>query len=332
METQAWNAGQLMKTSGQYWMTCVLHAAVKLDVFSLLEGEGQGVEAVAEALGGEARSVAMLLKALCAMQLIVKEAGRYRNSQAAGEFLVKGTPRYIGYMILHHQQLMDSWLRLDEAVLSGRPVRERASVTDESWRQNFLMGMFNNAMAMAPQVVAALDFAQCRRLLDLGGGPGTYAIHFCRAYAQLEAVVFDLPTTRPFALQTIARFDLSERVAFQGGDYHVDPLPAPFDAVWLSHILHGEGEAACRALIAKAAAVLEPGGTFVVHEFILDDRRDGPLFPALFSLNMLLGTPSGRSYTEGELMEMLRAAGIGGLQRLPFCGPTQSGIILGTKA
>ena len=67
----------------------------------------------------------------------------------------------------------------------------------------------------------------------------------------------------------------------------------------------------------------------VVHEFLLNDRLDGPLFPALFSLNMLLGTPGGRAYSEEEVRDMLASAGVRGIRRLPFQGPNDSGLIAG---
>jgi hypothetical protein len=67
----------------------------------------------------------------------------------------------------------------------------------------------------------------------------------------------------------------------------------------------------------------------VVHEFILDNTMDAPLFPALFSLNMLLGTKNGRSYSEREIMEMLAGAGVKKIERIPFRSPADSGLIKG---
>jgi hypothetical protein len=67
----------------------------------------------------------------------------------------------------------------------------------------------------------------------------------------------------------------------------------------------------------------------VVHEFLLNDRLDGPPFPALFSLNMLLGTPSGKAYSEEEVRDMLTSAGVREIRRLPFQGPNDSGLIAG---
>jgi hypothetical protein len=80
-------------------------------------------------------------------------------------------------------------------------------------------------------------------------------------------------------------------------------------------------------MIAKAASVLEPGGLLLIHEFILDNTMDGPLQPALFSLNMLLGTENGRSYSEGEIMEMIERAGAKTVKRISPQFPMESGII-----
>jgi hypothetical protein len=68
----------------------------------------------------------------------------------------------------------------------------------------------------------------------------------------------------------------------------------------------------------------------MIHELILNNDLAGPLFPALFSLNMLTGTAAGRSYSEQQIMDMLRMAGVKNLKRLLFRSPNDSGIIAGT--
>jgi cyclopropane fatty-acyl-phospholipid synthase-like methyltransferase len=191
------------------------------------------------------------------------------------------------------------------------------------------MGMFNLAMNLAPVLVPKVDLSGRRHLLDLGGGPGTYAIHFCLANPLLKATVYDLPTTRPFAEKTIAKFKLQDRIAFRDVDYLAEEIEGTYDVVWLSQILHGEGSEDCRKIIRKAVSVLEPGGMILIHDFILNNSMDNPLFPALFSLNMLLGTPSGQSYSEAQIRDMLSDAGVRKIRRIFFESPNDSGIITG---
>ncbi len=331
MNHTEWNPGKLIELSGYYWKTCTLHAAVKLNVFSLIGEEQMTGAEIAGKCSADEDAMTRLLNALCAMELLCKKEEKFANTPAALSFLCKNSPAYTGYMIMHHHHLVESWSRLDESVRTGKAVRSRAVHGDEETRESFLMGMFNMAMNLAPRLVQAIDLSGCHHLLDMGGGPGTYAIHFCLANPRLRATVFDLPATEPFARNTIAKFGLSERIDFSPGNYLEDEIQGKYDAVWLSHILHGEGPEACRMMVRKAADALEPGGMIFIHEFILRNTADGPLFPALFSLNMLLGTSEGRSYTEGELAEMLEEAGMKDIHRIPAQTPNDSGILAGRK-
>jgi SAM-dependent methyltransferase len=329
MTTQEWHPGTLLQLSGSYWQAFTLHAGVKLGLFSILSEGPLTADEAAARVDADARGLGMLLHALCAMGLLVKARDRFDLSAAARRYLVEGAEEYIGYMILHHHHLAGSWARLDESVRTGRALRTRASFSDDRQREAFLMGMFNQAMQQAPGIVATIDLGNRRKLLDMGGGPGTYAIHFCRKNPRLTAVVLDLPTTQPFAQKTIERFGLSERIHFAAADLIEDEVSGTYDVVWLSHLLHALCPDDCRKVIAKAVAVLKPGGTILIHEFILSDTMDGPLFPALFSLNMLLGTDSGQAYTEGQLRAMLAEAGVRQIKREAYRGPTESGILSG---
>ncbi len=326
---EEWNAGRLLGVSGAYWQSCAIHAGVKLDVFTAIGEKGLTGKEVAEKIGGNERSVAMLLNALTAMGLLEKEEDVFSNTDAAATFLSKDAPGYIGYMLLHHHHLMAQWARLYEGVLSGGPVESRINFSDEETRESFLMGMFNIAMRQAPVLTTHVDLSGRSRLLDLGGGPGTYAIHFCRCNPDLRATVYDLPTTRPFAEKTIRKFDLSDRIDFMEGDFLKEGVKGKYDAVWISHILHGEGPEDCARILTKAASALEPGGLIIVHDFILDDTMDGPLHPALFSMNMLLGTDHGQSYSQAQLTSMLADNGFRDIRRLSYKGPTDSAIMTG---
>ncbi len=328
MQQQPWHPGSLLETSGFYWKSCALHAGVKLDLFSVIGDQKRAAEDVARETQTDIRALKMLLNALAAMALLEKKGDYYENSTAARNFLCKQAPGYIGYMIRHHHHLVPSWAQLDQAVLSGRPVRGRSSQDEDDRRASFLMGMFNLAMNLAPQIIPAVDLTGRRHLLDLGGGPGTYAIHFCQTYPGLKASVCDLATTRPFAEKTIARFELSDRIAFHDFDFLRDVFSERYDVAWLSHILHAESPEGCERVLQKTVQALEPGGMIIIHEFILDDTLDQPLFPALFALNMLLGTSGGQAYSEAELTRMLAKAGARNIERIRLEVPNDSGLMV----
>jgi len=328
-QPKEWTAGALLGTSGGYWSACALHTAVVLDLFTVIAHDKISGDEIADKLGLDRRAASMLFNALAAMSLLEKQDGLYSNTSFGKKHLVKDAPEYLGFMIKHHHYLLKSWSQLEESIRSGEPVRARASQNTPEQREAFLMGMHNNALGTAPIVAKALDLSGRRHLIDVGGGPGTYSIHFCKQYPQLKATVCDLPSTRIFAEKNIAAFGMSDRIDFVETDYLSQAIGGNHDAAWLSHILHGEGPRDCRSIIAKVVGSLNRGGLIAIHDFILNETMDTPLFPALFSLNMLLGTPEGQSYSEGQLNAMLRDNGVRDIRRLPFRGPTQSSIITG---
>jgi SAM-dependent methyltransferase len=338
--------GPILSLSAAYWGACALHAGVSLDVFSPLSAGPRTAGELADRLSCDERALAMLLNALTALGLLKREGQAYGLTGESAAFLVRGKPGYVGPIIRHHRHLLESFGLLPEAVRTGSRVRGGVQWT-EADREDFLLGMFNMAMGIAPRLAPLLDgllreaglpgVPARGRLLDLGGGPGTYAIHFCLAHPGLTATLFDLPTTRPFAEATIERFGLAgegvkaDRIVFTPGDYTADPVHGAYDLAWLSHILHGEAPDMAARIVRKAAGALVPGGVLMIHEFLLDDSLDGPEFPTLFSLNMLLGTDGGQAYSGAQLSGMLAAAGLTDIRQLGFTGPNNTRIVAGRK-
>lgn len=321
---------ELLQLSGGYWSTCALHAAVKLDVFTHLTAGSLSAAEISTLTGSDERGTAMLCNALTAMELLQKTGDNYCAVPFSSEYLSRKSVKYLGHIIMHHHHLMAGWSRLDEAVKSGGAILASSSHgVDETVRESFLMGMFNIASLSAPMIVPNIDLSGRRRLLDLGGGPGTYAIHFCLHNPYLTATVYDLPTTRRFAEKTVDSFNLGSRIGFSSGDIITDEVGTGYDAVWISQLLHSEGPEGAQIMLNKAVQALQPGGILLLQEFILDDNQASPVFPALFSLNMLINTPNGQSYSQGELAEMMKLAGLKDINRVALDLPNGAGIMSG---
>jgi len=331
MNPSPWTKFTLLEVANSYWKTCALHTGVKLELLSVIGDEKIDAEAAARRIGGNTHGVETLLNALCAMDLLTKKKGLYANTEFSLMYLVKTSPDYTGFIIMHYHHLMDSWNRMSESVLTGKPCRQRPVTASETERESFLMGMFNLAMDLAPHFAREIDLSGRKRFLDFGGGPGTYAIHFCLENPGMTATVFDLPTTRVFAERTIARFGLTDRINFQEGSYVHDivDFDKAYDVAWLSHNLHGENPEDAERVVAHAVSALKPGGLVFIHEFILNNDKTGPLFPALFSINMLLGTSGGRAYSEQELLTLLEKNGVVDVKRLDVKAAVTSGIVCG---
>jgi SAM-dependent methyltransferase len=293
-----------------------LLTAFELGLFTALESEARTSAEVAAAIGAEPRAPDRLMTALTALELLEKENGRFRNSAAAAKYLVKGRPDYLGGLG-HTNHLWDTWSRLTAVVRAGCPEGlGDTSGRDDDWLRPFIAAMHTRARQNAGQVVAMLDLDGVSRVLDVGGGSGAYAMAFVRARRGISAVVFDLPKVVPLTRMYTAQEGLAAEVGTVTGNYLQDPLGEGFDLVFMSAVIHSNDAKDNRLLFSKAARALRPGGQLVVQDFLIGEDRDGPLQPALFALNMLVGTPAGDTYTESEVRGWMAEAGFSQVRRL----------------
>lgn len=328
---KTWTPGEIFSISGAYWAGCALQAAVQLDLFTALDGAPKTLAALGKELHCNERALSMLVTALVSMELLVREGEKLVSPPSVCALLSRNSQDYAGFIVKHHANIMRNWCKLEQAVRDGGLCRRQDTVftDDEADREDFLMGMFNIARQQAGRVAEALDLSGRKTLLDIGGGPGTYAIHFCLHNPKLTATVFDLPTTGPFAQKTIERYDLGHRVNFAPGNFITDDLPKGQDVAWISQVLHGEDPDSAAKLVKKAGACLNPGGLLCVQEFALNDDGSGPEHAALFNLNMLVQTPGGQAYSVGEISAMIRAAGAKKVNVLQVELPQSCKIIIG---
>jgi SAM-dependent methyltransferase len=317
----------IMELATAFQRSRPLLTAFELELFTALASEARTSDEVAAEIGAEPRATDRLMNALVALELLEKENGRFRNSPLAGKYLVKGRPDYLGGLG-HSNHLWDTWSRLTQVVRTGGP--EGLGDTDQrddDWLRPFIAAMHTRARQSAGQVVAMLDLDGVSRVLDVGGGSGAYAMAFVRARRGISAVVFDLPKVVPLARMYTQQEGLAAEVVTVGGNYLHDPLGEGYDLVFMSAVIHSNAVNDNRLLFGKAARALRPGGQLIVQDFLINEDRSGPLQPALFALNMLVGTPAGDTYTESEVRQWMAEAGFGGIRRLDT--PVGTNLVIG---
>lgn len=313
----------LAETIRAFQPSRALLTGIELDVFTHL-GEGATASEVAEKAGTDPRATEMLLNALVALEALAKREGRFFNT-AASRFLA-GEQR-AGW--LHTVNLWDTWSKLTEAVRSGSaPARDEIADRGQAWTEAFIAAMDRGAAERAPVVVQGAGATGVKRMLDLGGGSGAYSIAFARANPELEAVVLDLPGVLPLTERYIEAAGMKDRIGTTPGDLRTDHFGAGFDLVLLSSICHMLDERENADLVRRCREALVPGGRLVIQDFLLEDDKTKPKMAALFSLNMLVGTRGGSSYSVEEYSAWLSDAGFRKVRHVRLPGP--SGLIIGT--
>lgn len=175
--------------------------------------------------------------------------------------------------------------------------------------ESFIGAMHVIASKKAPEVVAAIEPGEARRLLDVGGGSGTYTLAFLAAASKMQATPFDLPPVIEMARKRVREAGEQDRTTLVPGDFYKDVLPPGHDLALLSAIIHQNSQEENKDLYRRIHDALDPGGRIVVRDYVMSSDRTEPVEGAMFAVNMLAGTRGGKTYTYEEIAGGLAAVG-----------------------
>jgi (2Fe-2S) ferredoxin/SAM-dependent methyltransferase len=297
-----------------------LLTALELDVFTVV-GQGASAGQLASKLRTDPRATEMILNALVNLKLLTKKGEVFYNTPITARFLSADSPDNARPGLMHNVHLWDTWSTLTECVRRGGPVAKSPSgERDETSTRAFIAAMDRNAKERASQVVRAVGNG-FTRMLDLGGGSAAYSIAFAQANPQLRIDLLDLSTVLPLTQEYIRRAGLEARILTRAGDMRTDTFGEGYDLVLLSAIAHMFSPEENRDLLSRIFRALAPNGRLVLQDFILEADKTSPSFAVLFSLNMLVNTKGGASYSEAEYDLWLREAGFRECKRVRLPGP-----------
>jgi precorrin-6B methylase 2 len=319
----------LNQTLRAYMESRALLTALELDVFTAV-GSGATAAEVAQKISTHPRATEMLLNALVATGMLMKQQGVFRDTPATARYFAEGSKDNARPGLIHTAHIWHRWSNLTECVRAGTAVghQEMAEPGDD-WTKPFIAAMHHNAAERAPLVVQAVGTTAVERLLDVGGGSAAYSIAFAHANEKLHATVLDLPTVLPIAQGHINAAGLAGRVETRAGDLRRDPLGKGFTMVLVSAICHMLSPEENQDLFRRCFAALEPQGRLVMQDFILEPDKTAPKQAALFALNMLVGTPAGSTYSHEEYSAWLREAGFNDVRQIRLPGP--SSLMVGVR-
>ena len=303
-----------------YWPSRCILTALELDIFTAV-GDGANAEEVGTKIYANARAVGMLLNALVGLGLLAKSGDVYSNTPESARFFVQSSRDNHRNGLLHIANIWHRWSTLTDAVRHGTRIPIDRD-DNPQWTRDFIAAMQRTAKERAPQVVKALGTSGVRRVLDLGGGSGAYSIAFAKACPEVRCEILDLPEVVPLAAEYISRAGVSAQVSLRAGDMLGDDFGSGYDIIMLNAICHMFSEEQNQDIVRRAHDALAPNGRLIVQDFILNPDKTGPQHAALFSLNMLVATDAGASYSELEYTQWMKAAGFTEVSRINLPGPS----------
>ncbi|MEO7115453.1 MAG: methyltransferase [Caldimonas sp.] len=323
----------IVRLSTAYWESQTLLTANRIGIFDHLADGARSADDVAAGLQLDPRSTGLFLRALVGLGFLQEDGGRFANAPTAAVFLVKRSPAFMGNAIRYSDQLYATWGNLEGALRSGKPaLAAEAYLGDNPDRtRTFVRAMHERALGVARALVSILDLTGRRSMLDVGGGPGTYSVLLTERFPGLTSEVLELPGVAAVARELVAAAGASDRVVLRDGDYHSADFGSGKDVVLMSGMFHRETERACRSLIERAAACLEPGGLLVVSDVFTDLGGSQPTFAAMFGLNMMLTAPDGGVHSDADVQRWMGDCGFRDLRMAPLPPPMPHRVVFGVK-
>ncbi len=311
---KARNIGEIVDLASAFYGSAVLFSALELGIFKAIDDAGGAAEAgpLAEDLGVSFRGLSLLLDACVAVGILGKEEETYFNTEAGRMALVPGAAADLSKAIAYNRDVYPAWGKLSELVKTGEPVEPpQLHLGDDAQRtRRFALSMRSRALAIGRAVVPMLDMEGCEKLLDLAGGPGTYAELIVQANPGLKCVTVDVPAISAVARECVEKAGLSELIECRAGDYHTDEYEAEtYDAVTIFGALHQESPQQIRDILSRAYRALKRGGRIFILDMMTDRTHTEPPFSALFAVNMALTTDNGWVFSDQELKGWLEECG-----------------------
>lgn len=296
----------------------LLMAGIELGVFDTLESF-RTAEEVAAAIGTHSGNTERFLNALVMIDLLEKKAGHFCNRPATNIYLMRSSPNFLGDFLRMVETMSVANLDdLDEFVKSGPAALppETDPSAETLWAEVTRLSAEWVKGFVGPQITAIVsglpEFPAFKRMLDLGGGHGMFALYFVAAHPSMTAVVFDRPGVVAVAEDFSREYRLQDRVTGRVGDYLTDAIGSGYDLVWACSTLNFARQE-LDALIGKIYDALNPGGVFISFQDGLTHERTRPDL-MLGQLGNMLRTGRDLAFEQGEISDSMQRCGFQSVQ------------------
>jgi cyclopropane fatty-acyl-phospholipid synthase-like methyltransferase len=285
--------------------------AVMLGVFDALHDEPAGASKLARRLSLDVLGAETLLTTLVTLGYVEPDGERLRNTAVSERLLVSSSPEsiatFIGQQSDLHWQVLEM---LPEAVRDGHAyaMHERRQDDAERW-EAYIRGLFELSRHEHDANAAMLHVEAPRRLVDVAGGHGGFAMAMCRRHPALEATVLDLPPSAAVGRKIVAEEGFADRVSFREGDVFEVGLGENLDVVSVFNLIHHLPEERDAELCRMARAALRRGGVLVIGDSARPEPGDELSPHGAVSSLLFYAWSHSRNFSPSEVSAWMREAG-----------------------
>src|SRR5262249_13271155 len=255
---------RILQIAWGYAAPLILETALNYRIFDLLEEDPQTAEQLTERTGTSIRGMTAILNALVGLKFLERQGVRYALTLESSNFLVSSRPTYYGTYFTHMaRQLIPRWLRLVEAVRTGRPVAATNQADQgPTFFAEFVESLFPLSYKAASILAEHLGIPHVTApitVLDIGAGSGVWGIALAHQSPHVSIVAVDWPIVLQVTRKVARRQGVVERLKTIPGDLLEVDFGNNHQVATIGHILHSEGRERSRQLLRKIFNALAPG-------------------------------------------------------------------------
>ncbi len=212
------------------------------------------------------------------------------------------------------------WGKLEDAIRLGKGLHGEFSFTEEE-QKIFNAGVESFSNRSAQALVGAYDFGRHHRVLDLGGGTGSFLLAIFACWPNLEGTLYELPAACKVARERLSAHPLATRIRIVEGDFFNDPIPDGHDAVIVANLVHCFPPEQNRRWLRRLRERVSPGARLLLIDLWTNSTHTEPLFAALMAGEFLVVGGLGDVYSEEEISQWLAETGWRAVMRQLLVGP-----------
>jgi len=301
-------------TTRRFMQYRVFLTAVELNLFDLLTTP-QPTALLANRAGTHAGMTQKLLDALERLGFVIKTHEGYCNTEETTALFTGGGDYFssvsLDYLMGNDQPFTD----LNDRIPNSPKLVEKK---EHTYKPEMIYRMANTAVLARlheiVSIVAALPgFNNARRLLDISGARGLFAIGMCQEHPHLSAVVFDQPRATDTTAEYIGAYGMQNRITTTVGNHGVDRFGHGFDIVFESFVSF-DNQNQLVNYFARIHDALALGGLLVSVRSRRDHNRQGPVAEMLWDLKNTVDGHETMGHTASELYSILGEVGLCAVQ------------------
>lgn len=298
----------VLAIAGGFMSAKHLFVASELGIFEALAEGPTDLAGLAARTGLTRRAARICADAAVALGLLDRSDGLYANGPVAAAFLSGAGPVDLRPLLRFWDKISyPAWLDLADTLARGP--KKQIIELDESLQAIASAGIeaFQaGPSATLPEVVELPDNA---RLLDIGGGTGSWSLALADRHPGLRATVFELPVVTGVARQRITDAGLADRVDLIAGDATADQFPSGYDTFLLANVVHYWSPDQNREVLSRIRHAAEPGARVLLVDFWTDASHTRPFVAAMMAGEFAAHLENGDVYSLDEAQTWLTATG-----------------------